>query len=110
MVRCALRKLDINRYSLYPERVVMLTCDTLIRNASVLDGSEAAPEPLDVAILGDRIFKIGRELQIEASSSIEAEGLALAPGFIDAHTHDDISVIRTPAMLPKSRKASLRSL
>ncbi len=79
----------------------MLTCDTLIRNASVLDGTEAAPEPLDVAILGDRIFKIGRKLQIEASSSVEAEGLALAPGFIDAHTHDDISVVRTPAMLPK---------
>jgi N-acyl-D-amino-acid deacylase len=79
----------------------MLTCDTLIRNTNVLDGSGAAPEPFDVAIVGDRIFKIGRGLEIEASSSVDAEGLTLAPGFIDAHTHDDISVIRTPAMLPK---------
>jgi N-acyl-D-amino-acid deacylase len=79
----------------------MLTCDTLIRNANGLDGSGAAPEPFDVAIVGDRIFKIGPGLEIEASSSVDAEGLTLAPGFIDAHTHDDISVIRAPAMLPK---------
>jgi N-acyl-D-aspartate/D-glutamate deacylase len=78
-----------------------LTCDTLIRNANVLDGSGTAPEPLDVAIVGDRILKMGRGLKIAASSSVDAEGLTLAPGFIDAHTHDDISVIRTPAMLPK---------
>src|ERR1700761_4899352 len=79
----------------------MLTCDTLIRNANVLDGGGAAPERFDVAIVGDRIFKIGRGLEIEASSSVDAEGLTLAPGFIDAHTHDDISVVRTPEMLPK---------
>jgi N-acyl-D-aspartate/D-glutamate deacylase len=79
----------------------MLTCDTLIRNANVLDGGGAAPEPFDVAMAGDRIFKIGRGLEIEASSSVDGEGLTLAPGFIDVHTHDDISVIRAPAMLPK---------
>jgi N-acyl-D-amino-acid deacylase len=32
---------------------------------------------------------------------VDARGLVLAPGFIDVHTHDDISVIRNPAMLPK---------
>ncbi len=32
---------------------------------------------------------------------IEGDGLTLAPGFIDAHTHDDTNVIRAPAMLPK---------
>jgi N-acyl-D-amino-acid deacylase len=79
----------------------MLTCDTLIRRANVLDGSGTSPEPLDVAILGDRIFKIHRELQIDASKSIDAEGLVLAPGFIDTHAHDDISLILSPGMLPK---------
>jgi N-acyl-D-amino-acid deacylase len=79
----------------------MLTCDTLIRRANVLDGSGTSPEPLDVAIRGDRIFKISRELQIDASESIDAEGLVLAPGFIDTHAHDDISLIRSPDMLPK---------
>jgi N-acyl-D-amino-acid deacylase len=79
----------------------MLTCDTLLRHANVLNGSGAPPEPLDVAIRGDRIFKISHELQIDASVSIDADGLVLAPGFIDTHAHDDISVIRSPGMLPK---------
>ena len=79
----------------------MHTCDTLIRNADVLDGSGVPSEPLDVAILEDRIYQIGHALQVNASKFIDAEGLTLAPGFIDVHTHDDTSVICTPAMLPK---------
>ncbi len=79
----------------------MLSCDTLIRNASVLDGSGAAPEILDIAIRDGRICDIGPALKYTAASLVEAEGLALAPGFIDVHTHDDTSVIGTPAMLPK---------
>ena len=79
----------------------MQTCDTLIRNANVLDGSGASSERLDVAILGDRFSRIAPALQMDALKSIDAEGLTLAPGFIDVHTHDDTSVIRTPAMLPK---------
>lgn len=78
-----------------------MTCDTLIRNASVLDGSGAAAETLDVALRDGLIREIGAKLACKANSVIEAAGLALAPGFIDAHTHDDVSVIRTPAMLPK---------
>ncbi len=79
----------------------MQICDTIIRNANVLDGSGRASEPLDVAILGDRICEVGRTLRVDALKSIDAEGLALAPGFIDVHTHDDTSVIRTPRMLAK---------
>jgi N-acyl-D-amino-acid deacylase len=79
----------------------MPTCDTLIRNASLLDGSGAPSELLDVAIRGDRVCNIGHLLEAQASISIDAKGLSLAPGFIDVHTHDDTSVIRTPTMLPK---------
>lgn len=79
----------------------MPSCDTLIRNASVLDGSGAAQELLDVALCGDRICAIGSSLQFSAAVVIDAEGLVLAPGFIDVHTHDDTSVIHTPVMLPK---------
>ena len=79
----------------------MLRCDTLIRNARVLDGTGMASELLDVAVRGDRICEIGISLDCDARKSVDAGGLVLAPGFIDVHTHDDISVIRTPAMLPK---------
>lgn len=79
----------------------MLSCDTLIRRAIVLDGSGAAAETMDVALRGDVICEVGTSLDIRASTVVEAEGLALAPGFIDVHTHDDTSVIRTPEMLPK---------
>ncbi|MBB6145228.1 N-acyl-D-amino-acid deacylase [Silvibacterium bohemicum] len=44
---------------------------------------------------------MGRSLDCRASVVIDSAGLALAPGFIDVHTHDDTSVIRTPEMLPK---------
>jgi N-acyl-D-amino-acid deacylase len=79
----------------------MLTCDTLIRNASVVDGSGAAAEPRDIAIRGDRIFAMAGRLQADALEVIDAESLTLAPGFIDVHTHDDTLVITKPAMLPK---------
>jgi N-acyl-D-amino-acid deacylase len=79
----------------------MLSCDTLIRHANVLDGAGTAGELLDVALCDGRICAIGSSLECNASTSMDAEGLALAPGFIDVHTHDDISVIRNPAILPK---------
>ncbi|MGH9605182.1 MAG: N-acyl-D-amino-acid deacylase family protein [Terracidiphilus sp.] len=73
----------------------------MIRNASVLDGSGGAAESLDVAIRDGRICAIGASLRLAASRVVEAEGLTLAPGFIDTHTHDDIELIRRPAMLAK---------
>jgi N-acyl-D-aspartate/D-glutamate deacylase len=79
----------------------MLNCDTLIRNATVLDGSGVASELLDVALAHGRICAVGPGLDFRAATQMDATGLTLAPGFIDVHTHDDTSVIRTPAMLPK---------
>jgi N-acyl-D-aspartate/D-glutamate deacylase len=79
----------------------MSSCDTLIRNARVIDGNGAEPEALDVALRDGRICEIGPSLEFHASEQVDAEGLTLAPGFIDVHTHDDISVVRKPAMLPK---------
>jgi N-acyl-D-aspartate/D-glutamate deacylase len=79
----------------------MQRCDTLIRGASVLDGSGAPAELVDVAVHDGQIVAIAASLECRASSIIDGEGTVLAPGFIDVHTHDDISVIRNPAMLPK---------
>jgi N-acyl-D-aspartate/D-glutamate deacylase len=79
----------------------MPRCETLIRAARVLDGSGAAPIQIDVALDGDRICAVGPSLEYSAKVTVDATGLTLAPGFIDVHTHDDTSVIDSPAMLPK---------
>jgi len=78
-----------------------MVCDLLIRNANALDGSGNDAEVLDVAVGDDRIIDIGPSLRYSANDIVEADGLSLAPGFIDVHTHDDTSVIDTPEMLPK---------
>jgi N-acyl-D-amino-acid deacylase len=78
-----------------------MNCDTLIRNANVLDGTGSDAQLLDLAIQDDRIVAIGVSLHHTSVTTIEANGLALAPGFIDVHTHDDSSVVDTPEMLPK---------
>jgi N-acyl-D-aspartate/D-glutamate deacylase len=79
----------------------MPTCDTLIQNALVFDGSGEEPRILDVAVDKDRIAAVGSSLAHTAATRIDAHGLAVAPGFVDVHTHDDIYVLQNPAMLPK---------
>ncbi|MFJ7886172.1 amidohydrolase family protein [Pseudomonas sp. NPDC096917] len=75
--------------------------DTLIRNAHVIDGSNAPAYRADVAVSGGRIERIGDLRDARATTEIDAGGRVLAPGFIDVHTHDDTVVIRQPQMLPK---------
>ena len=79
----------------------MATCDTLIRNVLVADGSGGEIRPADVAIEGDRICAVGPGLDYSAKQTVDGRGMVLAPGFIDAHTHDDTIVLRSPEMLPK---------
>ena len=75
--------------------------DTLIVGAQLYDGTGAPPVERDVAVRDGRIVAIGNLSNWLAEDVIEAEGRALAPGFIDVHTHDDTHVIRSPQMLPK---------
>ena len=73
----------------------------VIRNARVIDGTGGPSVTADVAVAGDRIAAVGPALDVEAEAALEAGGLALAPGFIDVHTHDDRAVIADPLMTPK---------
>lgn len=69
----------------------------MIRNASVIDGTGADPFSADVSVSGDRIDAVGAVAQT-GDVEIEASGLALAPGFIDVHTHDDFAAVLHPDM------------
>jgi N-acyl-D-aspartate/D-glutamate deacylase len=63
----------------------------LIRGGTVVDGTGAAPVVADVAVEGDRVVAIGRDLPAgPGTRTIDARGLVVAPGFIDAHTHSDV--------------------
>ena len=78
-----------------------MNCETLICNANVLDGLGNESEMADVAVSHGRIIAIDSKLDCSATEVVEGEGLSLAPGFIDVHTHDDTSVIDAAEMLPK---------
>ncbi|KJK21948.1 D-aminoacylase [Burkholderiaceae bacterium 16] len=82
--------------------------DTLIRGATLLDGSGAEARLADVALRAGRIARIAMLEDgadgIDPGSAahvVQGEGLVLAPGFIDVHTHDDTNVVRQPEMTPK---------
>ncbi len=76
----------------------MAGADFIIRNAQLIDGTGQPAIPADVAVTGDRVTAVGPSLNVAATEEIDANGLALAPGFIDAHTHDDRIVLVDPAM------------
>src|SRR5215470_6937161 len=64
--------------------------DILIRNVVVYDGSGKQPFKADVRIKGNRITAIGKMLTAQPGEAVRDEhGLALAPGFIDMHSHHD---------------------
>ena len=62
---------------------------TLFRNGSIYDGTGSAPVAGDVLIEDDRILKVGGSISDEADRVIELGGLAICPGLIDAHSHND---------------------
>ena len=72
--------------------------DLVIRGGRVVDGTGRPPFPADVAVRDGRIVAV--EALPDAVDTVEvvaAEGLLVAPGFVDIHTHSDLTVIADPA-------------
>ena len=72
---------------------------TLIVNATVIDGTGAPPRRESVRIIGDRIVEVGRLSASPEDSVVDADGLVLAPGFIDTHSHVDDDLLEHPEAL-----------
>jgi len=75
--------------------------DIIFKGARLIDGSGGPSRTGDLAVRGERIAEIGDIDPATARHVVDATGLALAPGFVDSHTHDDFAVIGDPAMRPK---------
>jgi N-acyl-D-amino-acid deacylase len=69
--------------------------DLVIRNGTVVDGTGASARAADVAVDGDRVVTIG-EVTGDGRRTIDAEGCAVTPGFVDIHTHLDAQLAWDP--------------
>ena len=70
--------------------------DLLIRGGTVIDGTGAPGRAADVAISGGRVVELGRLDGAAAEKVIDASGFVVAPGFVDIHSHGDITVLADP--------------
>jgi N-acyl-D-amino-acid deacylase len=74
--------------------------DLIIRNATVIDGTRAPRFEADIGVSSGKISRVGR-LKEKGAAELDASGKIVAPGFIDAHTHDDRLMLSAPEMAPK---------
>src|SRR5688572_23209806 len=71
--------------------------DLVIRNGSIIDGSGKAASRADVAIKDGKIAAVGQVPAGSGAAEIDVAGKAVAPGFIDVHTHVDADIHSSPA-------------
>ena len=74
-----------------------MTYDVLIKNARICDGTGAAAFSGAVAVREGKIVEIGK-VSGAATREINADGLILAPGFVDHHTHYDAQISWDPLL------------
>ena len=78
-----------------------LQADFIVAGATLIDGAGGPARRGDLAVSGQRIAAVGEFDHPPGAPVIDARGLALAPGFIDSHTHDDGYLLAHPDMRPK---------
>ena len=79
----------------------MVGLKTLIHSNHIIDGTGRPAFAGDILLSNDSIVEIGQICRQSATRYIDATDYAVCPGFIDTHTHSDLQILRTPAILPK---------
>ena len=70
--------------------------DLIFRGGTVYNGTGDEPFNADIGITGDRISALGDLSAATANDEIDTSGMAVSPGFIDVHSHDDFHVLSRP--------------
>src|SRR5438067_3120339 len=78
--------------------------DLVLKRGLIYDGTGRPPITGDVAITGDAIVAIDAEGALHGVEELDCQGLAVAPGFIDTHSHSDIRVLTEPQLPMKVRQ------
>jgi N-acyl-D-amino-acid deacylase len=78
--------------------------EVLLRGGLVFDGSGASPIEADVLVVGDQIADVAERIRRTTSVEISVEGLAVAPGFVDIHSHTDLDLFVNPLAESKIRQ------
>ena len=81
-----------------------MDCDLLIRGGMLYDGTGAPGRPADVAVRDGKLLAIDTTLKLSARRTIDADGMAVAPGFIDIKTHSDFTLPINPRAESKLRQ------
>ena len=76
----------------------------LIAGGTLVDGTGRAPVRMDVAVDGPRISGVHPPGECDGAIVIDAEGCVVCPGFIDIHTHSEISLLACPFAESKVRQ------
>jgi N-acyl-D-amino-acid deacylase len=71
-------------------------CDLIIYSGMVLDGTGKAAEAADIAVTAGRITKVGEVPEARCARKIDASGKFVAPGFIEEHSHADVTLLVDP--------------
>src|SRR3989440_1121795 len=78
--------------------------DIIIRGGTLYDGTGRVPIRADVGIKSDRIAAVGNLSRATAPTIVDAQGLAVAPGFINMLSHSETSLIRDPRSLSEIKQ------
>lgn len=79
-------------------------CSVLISGGSVIDGTGAPSSEKDLAVDGQRIAGLHDRGAVKGSVTVDAAGMIVCPGFVDIHTHSDLSLLCCPLAESKIRQ------